>query len=189
MPYFALQHTVLLLLNRWDNKFPLLSWIGLRRISQKGMVVGKLLLPQLTASTESSGMYHQGLELGEYIVPHRTSFSPLKQYVLSADQNLKSTCSIVWITLKRLASWPKWRRRFQKSRVLWWKTLKRYNLWIDRALQSRLLLLMATVRMFWLLFSSFFNAGSRSWREDWAACRQDWESALTGLHAFLYPAL
>lgn len=157
MPYFALQHIVLLLLNRWGSKFPLLSWIGLRRISQKGMVVGKLLLLQLTASTESSGMYHQGLELSEYIVPHRTSFSPLKQYALSADQNLKSTCSIVWITLKRLASWPKWRRRFQKSRVSWWKTLKRYPLWIDQVLQSRLLILRATVRMFWWVFASFFQ--------------------------------
>jgi hypothetical protein len=70
MPHFALQHTVLLLLNRWGNKFLLLSWIGLRRISQKGMVVGKLLLLQLTASIESLGMYHHGLELSEYIVPH-----------------------------------------------------------------------------------------------------------------------
>jgi hypothetical protein len=66
--YFALQHTVLLLLNQWGNKFPLLSWIGLRRISQKGMVAGKLLPLRLTASTESSGMYNQGLELSDYIV-------------------------------------------------------------------------------------------------------------------------
>jgi hypothetical protein len=66
--YFALQHTVLLLLNQWGNKFPLLSWIGLRRISQKGMVAGKLLLLRLTTSTESSVMYNQGLEISDYIV-------------------------------------------------------------------------------------------------------------------------
>ena len=32
------------------------------------MVAGKLLLLRLTASTESSGMYNQGLEISDYIV-------------------------------------------------------------------------------------------------------------------------
>lgn len=43
-----------------------------------------------------------------------------------AGRNLKSTCTIVWSTLRRLASWRRWKLRFQKSKESWWKILRRY---------------------------------------------------------------
>ena len=52
---FLLQHTVWLPLNQWGNRCQLLSWFGLRMISARDMLAGKLLLLHQAASTESLG--------------------------------------------------------------------------------------------------------------------------------------
>ena len=118
---WCVQRTVLLRLILRGGRFRWRFWREWKRILARDMVVGRLLLLRLTAWIKSFGMYN--------VVDLSLCFSLYLTLVLVTFEGLswKSTCSIVWIILMRLASLLRWKRKSLKLRVLWWRTSRRFE--------------------------------------------------------------
>lgn len=126
-----LQLTVWLQLNLLADSFQLPSLSELKRILPRNMVEEKLRRQLLTAWTRSLGsffVYFWGLSYEMacvFYLCHAIYINAVISFVNDVGPNWRSRCNIVLIIWRRLASCLKWRLRFQKWKVLWWKTLRR----------------------------------------------------------------